>query len=164
MSTIKEIIDFNKKHMRTTALPDIRPGMKIRIHERIKEGDKERIQVFEGVVLAIKHGKGISAMMTVRAIVSGIGVEKIYPLHSPKIEKIEIVRASKVRRSKLYFLRALSPKKIKRKLSIFKEIIVQESEPIADEDYVDDVVEEGDTPIEAIENTTKVNEDDDNKE
>ncbi len=122
------IIEFNKRQQKDD-IPEIRPGMKIRVHERIKEGDKERIQVFEGIVLAIKHGKNLPATMTVRAVIAGVGVEKIWPIHSPKISKIEIVRASKVRRAKLYFLRNLSPKKIKRKLSVFKEVIPPIVEP-----------------------------------
>jgi large subunit ribosomal protein L19 len=122
-----KLIEFNKKQVRND-LPEIRPGMEVRIHERIKEGEKERIQVFKGIVLAVKHGRGVSSTITVRSIVAGVGVERIWPLNSPKIQKIEIVRASKVRRAKLYFLRKLSPKKIKRKLSVFKDIVVKEPE------------------------------------
>lgn len=137
------IVEFDKKQMRSD-IPQIKPGMKVRVHERIKEGNKERIQVFEGIVLAVKHGKGITATMTVRTVTSGVGVEKIYPLHSPKIEKVEIVRASKVRRAKLYFLRALSPKKIRRKLSIFKDIVAEEpkqEEVPVEEEKVEEVSE-----------------------
>jgi len=86
-------------------LPDIRPGDTVRIYQTIKEGDKERLQSFEGIVIAKKHGKGISATITVRAIVSGVGVEKVFPIHSPIIKKIEISKKGKVRRAKLYYLR-----------------------------------------------------------
>ncbi len=120
-----KLIEFNKKLVRND-LPEIRAGMQVKVYERIKEGEKERIQVFKGIVLAVKHGRGVSSTITVRSIVAGVGVERVWPLNSPKIEKIEIVRASKVRRSKLYFLRALSPKKIKRKLSVFKDIVLEE--------------------------------------
>ncbi|OGZ17691.1 MAG: 50S ribosomal protein L19 [Candidatus Nealsonbacteria bacterium RBG_13_37_56] len=98
-------------------LPYIRPGDTIKVYQKIKEKDKERIQVFEGVVLARKHGKGISATITVRGIFSGVGVERIFPLHSPIIEKIEVVKRGKVRRAKLYYLREAKGRKgrLKRK-------------------------------------------------
>lgn len=86
-------------------MPDIRPGDVVKVHQKIKEGDKERIQIYEGVVIARKHGKGISSTITVRKVVDAIGVERIFPVHSPSLEKIEVVKSSKVRRSKLYYLR-----------------------------------------------------------
>lgn len=122
---MEQIKIFTQKYLRTD-LPKIQPGMQVRVFERIKEGNKERLQPFEGIVLARKHGKGINATITVRAIIDGVGVEKIWPIHSPKIAKIEILRIPKVRRAKLYFLRKLSPKKIRKKLSVFKEIIKEE--------------------------------------
>jgi large subunit ribosomal protein L19 len=82
------------------------PGDIIRIHERISEGAKERIQVFEGIVLK-RSGSGTSEMVTIRKISSGIGVEKTYPMHSPKLEKIELVKKNKTRQSRPYFLRRL---------------------------------------------------------
>lgn len=98
-----------------TNLPDIRPGVLVRVHQKIVEGDKERKQIFEGIVIARKHGKGITATITVRKEVGGIGVEKIFPIHSPTIEKIEVVESYKVRRAKLYYLRKLKGKKAKLK-------------------------------------------------
>ena len=86
-------------------LIDIRPGDTIKVHHKINIGGQDKTQVFEGLVLARKHGKGISSTITVRKVVSGIGVEKIFPLHSPIIEKIEKVKRGKVRRAKLYYLR-----------------------------------------------------------
>lgn len=108
-------------------LPDIKPGDTIKVYQIIKEvprkgktvkkkGEvKERIQVFEGLVLARKHGKGISATITVRKMVRSIGVERIFPIHSPSIEKIEIVSRAKVRRAKLYYLRKRTGKKARLK-------------------------------------------------
>ncbi|MCX6764675.1 MAG: 50S ribosomal protein L19 [Candidatus Nealsonbacteria bacterium] len=84
---------------------DIRPGDTVRIHHKINISGQDKTQIFEGLVLARKHGKGISSTITVRKMVSGIGVEKIFPLHSPIIEKIEKVKRGKVRRAKLYYLR-----------------------------------------------------------
>lgn len=85
-------------------LPTMRPGDTVKVHVRIKEGDKYRIQVFEGVVIAI-HNNQATSSFTVRKISFGYGVERIFPLYSPIIDKIDIVRSGKVRRSKLYFLR-----------------------------------------------------------
>ena len=91
-------------------IPELRVGNTVRVHVRIKEGNKERIQVFEGLVI-YRHGKeGISATFTVRKMSSGVGVEKIFPLHSPMIAKIEVVRLGKVRRAKLSYIRSLSAK------------------------------------------------------
>ncbi|HOK20935.1 MAG TPA: 50S ribosomal protein L19 [Candidatus Paceibacterota bacterium] len=108
-------------------VPLIKAGMQVRVYEKVKEKDRERIQVFEGIVIAQKHGKGPQATFTVRKVVDGIGVEKTWPLHSPSIEKIEIVRAPKVRQSKLYFIRKLSPTKIRRKLSVFKSVVSEKT-------------------------------------
>jgi|SRR3989344_3610392 len=101
---ITKINQFLKEFLREN-LPDIRPGDTVRIFQKIKEGGKEKPQVFEGQVLARKHGKGISATIIVRKVLSGVGVEKTFPVHSPTIEKIEILKKGKVRRAKLYYLR-----------------------------------------------------------
>lgn len=98
-----------------TDLPEIKPGDIVKVHQKIKEKNKERIQIFEGQVLARKHGKGISATITVRKVVDGVGVEKIFPIHSPSIDKIEVERSSKTRRSKLYYLRTAKGRKAKLK-------------------------------------------------
>lgn len=109
-------------------LPDIRPGDTVRVHQKIKEGDKERIQAFEGLVIARKHGREMGATITVRRVVSGFGVEKIYPIHSPIIEKIEVLKRSKVRRAKLYYLRKTRGKKARLKKREFAEAAVREPE------------------------------------
>jgi large subunit ribosomal protein L19 len=87
-------------------LPAFRAGDSVRVHVKIKEGDKERIQAFEGIVLRIRRG-GINSTFTVRKISFGQGVERIFPLHSPVIDRIEITREGRVRRAKLYYLRRL---------------------------------------------------------
>lgn len=92
-----------------TERPAIRAGDTVRVHVRVKEGDKERIQIFEGVVINIRRG-GARASFTVRKVSFGQGVERIFPLHSPIIQKVEVVRSAKVRRAKLYYLRELRGK------------------------------------------------------
>jgi len=92
-----------------------RAGDTVKVYQKIKEGDKRRIQIFEGVVIAKKHGKGASATFTVRKVASGVGVEKIYPLHSPVIDKIEVVKRTKAKRNKLYYIRAAKGKKARMK-------------------------------------------------
>ena len=98
---IGELVDTDRKK---THSPEFSVGDTVRVHQRIAEGDRERVQVFEGIVLR-RRGGGTNETFTVRRISFGEGVERIFPLHSPRIEKIEIVRYGKVRRSKLYYLR-----------------------------------------------------------
>lgn len=116
---------FNKAQLKSN-IPDIRPGDTIRVYVKIKEagkglpaGRQERIQAFEGLVIAIKHGHGSSATFTVRKISAGIGVERIFPFHSPMIDKIEILRKSKVRRAKLYYMRERKGKRARMKSEEF---------------------------------------------
>ena len=108
MTNHKLIEAVTKSHLRTD-LPSFRPGDTLRVHVRIIEGTRERIQVFEGVVIK-RRGGGVSETFTVRKISSGVGVERTFPLHTPKIEKIEVKRRGKVRRAKLYYLRSLRGK------------------------------------------------------
>jgi len=108
MSTI--IQELESVGVTAKPMPQFRPGDTVRVHVRIKEGAKERIQVFEGLVLAYKSA-GLRSTMTVRKISYGVGVERIFPIYSPTIEKVEWVRRGKVRQSKLYYLRNLRGKK-----------------------------------------------------
>ncbi|TCK04473.1 large subunit ribosomal protein L19 [Phorcysia thermohydrogeniphila] len=107
-----------EKYMREDMLKvDFRPGDTVRVHVKVKEGDKERIQVFEGVVIRKRGGTGTDATFTVRKVSYGIGIERTFPLHSRVIEKIEVVKRGIVRRARLYYLRELKGKaaKIKEK-------------------------------------------------
>ena len=99
---------FINKHTRTD-IPEFRPGDTIRVHVKIKEGDKERLQAFEGVVIA-RNNSGVSETVTVRKISFGQGVERIFPLHASIVDRIDFVRTGKVRRAKLYYLRGLKGK------------------------------------------------------
>ncbi len=125
----------------------IRPGDTVRVHQKIIEKGKTRTQAFEGLVLAVKHGTEAGASFTVRATLSGIGVERIFPLYAPFIEKIEIVKRSKVRRAKLYFIREKVAREVRRQLRNMRMMNVstddfaeKEAPVIADE--VADVAEE----------------------
>lgn len=93
-----------------TDIPSFRPGDTVRVHAKVVEGTRERIQMFEGVVIARKNS-GINETYTVRKISNGVGVERIFPVHTPRVEQIEVIRHGKVRRAKLYYLRALTGKK-----------------------------------------------------
>ena len=95
--------EITKSQMKND-LPDLRPGMLVRVDVKIKEGDKSRIQAFEGTIIRIQ-GSGIGTTFTVRKLSNGVGVERTFPIHSPLIDKIAIIRVGKVRRSRLYYLR-----------------------------------------------------------
>jgi large subunit ribosomal protein L19 len=97
-----------------TDLPPFGPGDTLNVHVRVIEGDKERVQQFQGVVIG-RHGAGMNATFTVRKVSDGVGVERIFPLHSPRIAKIERVKEGSVRRAKLYYLRELATKQIRQK-------------------------------------------------
>lgn len=115
---------FNQTQLKKQA-PDIRPGDVVRIHLKLAEKTKkggEKTQIFEGLVIARKHGKGINSTFTVRKISDGIGVERIFPIFCPSIAKIEIIKRSKVRRAKLYYMRKLSGKKARMKTKELLEV------------------------------------------
>ncbi len=120
-----EIAEEQKKEQNTKQekqeeknIPDLKPGMTVRVYQKIKEinakgEEKERVQFFEGIIIAMKHGKEAGGSITVRKISNGVGVEKIFPLNLPTIDKIEIKKESKVRRAKLYFLKRGYKKRLK---------------------------------------------------
>ena len=129
--------------------PEIRPGYTVRVHEKIKEGDKERVQIFEGLVIAVHKGATpTDSTITVRKIASGVGVEKVFSLHSPKIEKIEVKKVAKVRRSKLFFLRGRRGKaaRLSERFTTADEFAiaaaVAEEEEVPAEDIVEEAPEE----------------------
>lgn len=106
---MQELIREITKEQLRTDIPAFRPGDTVRVHVKVTEGNRERIQVFEGVVIK-RRGGGISETFTVRKISYGVGVERTFPVHSPKIAKLEVVRRGKVRKAKLYYLRNLRGK------------------------------------------------------
>jgi large subunit ribosomal protein L19 len=105
----KAIADIQAKYARND-VPEMRAGDTVRVHTKIKEGDKERIQIFEGVLMAYRKGTPGSSMFTVRKVSYGVGVERMFPVHSPRIDKIEVLGHGGVRRARLYFLRGLQGK------------------------------------------------------
>jgi large subunit ribosomal protein L19 len=107
--TMHHLIQEITKEQLRQDLPDFRPGDTVRVHVKVVEGTRERIQVFEGVVIK-RRGGGVSETFTVRKISYGVGVERTFPVHSPRIAKLEVVRRGKVRRAKLYYLRGLRGK------------------------------------------------------
>lgn len=112
MTYVKEVSTTNLK----TDLPQLRSGQTVRVHQKIKEpivdpktgkitGYRERVQMFEGQIIAVKHGRGLNATFMVRRIASGVGVERVFPMHSPTIEKVEVVKNVRARKAKLYYTR-----------------------------------------------------------
>lgn len=102
------MIEEFEKQWHKNDIPELRPGYTVRVQQKIREGGKERLQAFEGIIIKISSGSGVSKTITVRKVVDGIGVEKIFPIHSPNVAKIDITKKSKVRRAKLYYLRDMS--------------------------------------------------------
>ena len=116
----QKLIDFNKSQARTD-IPEIQVGDVVQVHKKIKEGEKERVQVFKGLVISIKGRQSSSPTINVRKDSQGVGVEMILPIFLPSIEKIEVLRHSKVRRSKLYYMRDRSGRAAKMKIKDFSE-------------------------------------------
>ncbi len=136
----KKVIEFNKEQ-RTKQASDFKSGDVVKVYRKIKEGEKDRVQVFEGLIIAVKGKQSSSPTITVRKVSNGVGVELILPIYSPSIDKIEVVKTAKVRRAKLYFLRGLTAKKSRMK---YKEAasIVPEEAPVAAEPVAEEAVAE----------------------
>ena len=154
-----DIIKSIEHEQLKNSIPEIRVGNTVRVHVKIKEGNKERIQVFEGIVIK-KQGGGVNETFTVRKISYGVGVEKTFLIHSPLVEKVEVVRVGKARRAKLYYLRERTGKASKTKEMVGarienKEIVIKED---LAEEPVQEVAEESTETVEAPveEKTTEV--------
>ena len=140
-------------------IPDLKVGDTVRVHQRIKEGNRERIQVFEGIIIK-KQGGGVNATFTVRRIAYGVGVEKTFLIHSPLVEKVEVVRVGKARRAKLYYLRNRTGKaaktkedvgaKIESKYIDVKEDLTEEPAPVEEVKEEVAVEEASVAPVEAV--------------
>lgn len=113
---MNHIVKFQSGLNATNKFEGIKPGWTIRISQRIKDGEKTRVQAFEGMVISQKHGTEAGATITVRKVTDNIGVEKTFPIHLPSVESVKVVRKAKVRRAKLYYLRDKTTKEIRKKL------------------------------------------------
>lgn len=119
-----EVVEFNKTQREETI--DFRAGDVVKVHRKIKEGDKERIQIFEGMVIAMKGKQSSSPTMTVRKVSNGIGVEIVVPIFSPGVEEIELVKRAKIRKSKIYYIRDKAAKALRFKFTDAKDILPKE--------------------------------------
>lgn len=155
----QQIIAFNKEQQKTHNIPDLRAGDVVKIFRRIKEGSKERTQMFQGMVIAIRGRQSSSPMVTVRKVSSGVGVELVLPLNSPQIEKIEFVKRTRARHSKLFFVRDKAAKLLSKKLKEIPlsagvraqweaEAATQGEAPVVAEEAPEEVIEaETETPV-----------------
>ena len=154
-----DIIKSIEHEQLKNTIPDLKVGNTVRVHVRIKEGNKERIQVFEGIVIK-KQGGGVNATFTVRKISYGVGVEKTFLVHSPRIEKVEVTRVGKARRAKLNYLRDRIGKAAKTKENVGarienKEIIIKEEVVPGEAEAVEEVTEVvPEAVVETVEETT----------
>ena len=161
-----DIIKSIEHEQLKATIPDLKIGNTVRVHVRIKEGNKERIQVFEGIIIKVQ-GAGVNKTFTVRKISYGVGVEKTFLIHSPLVEKVEVVRVGKARRAKLFYLRDRIGKAAKTKEQLGAEVPVEgeveEVAPVAEETVATEtaVVEETTTteaPVAEVTETAKVEE------
>lgn len=137
---------FNQKFCKES-VPVLKPGMIVKVHQKIKEGNKERVQVFQGTVIRTGAGYGVDETFTVRKISEGVGVEKCYPIHSPNVVKIEVLRDQKVRRAKLNFLRFLSGKALRLKEVPLKLQEKKFEKPVKKEAPAAEAPKEAETPV-----------------
>ena len=150
-----DIIKSIEHEQMKNKIPALKVGDTVKVHQRIKEGNRERIQVFEGIIIK-KQGGGVNATFTVRRVAYGVGVEKTFLIHSPMVEKVELVRVGKARRAKLYYLRDRLGKSAKTKEDIGarienKEIIIKED--IVEAPVAEEVATEEATAVETVEAT-----------
>lgn len=118
---MNQLSAFQSKNMRQDKFDGMRPGWTVKVFQKIKEGEKTRVQAFEGLIMSRKHNKESGATVTIRKVSGGIGVEKTFPVYLPTIDKVEVIRRAKVRRAKLYYLKDKSAREIRRKTKIQTE-------------------------------------------
>lgn len=153
----KKLIEFNMAQRDKKDL-DFQAGDVVRVHRKIKEGEKERTQVFEGMIIAVKGGQSSSPIMTVRKVSAGVGVELILPMYSPMVEKIELVKRAKVRRAKLYYVREKTAKSLRFKYTDAKDIKRKEKEEEMKSEIVKEEVKEEEKGTEELGEVKEVEE------
>ncbi len=121
-----KLIKFNLSKRKEKDIPEVKTGDVVRVHRKIREGNKERTQIFEGIVIAVKGKQSSSPMITVRKISSGVGVELVLPMYSPNIAEIELVKRAKIRRSKLYYIRHKTVKAMRLKYKDVTDFLKKE--------------------------------------
>ncbi|MFA6184199.1 MAG: 50S ribosomal protein L19 [Parcubacteria group bacterium] len=136
----KTLIEFNLNQRKVKNYPEFKTGDIVKVHRRIKEGEKERVQIFEGIIIAKKGGQSSSPMITVRKVSGGVGVELVLPVYSPSIDNIEVVKRAKVKRAKLYYIRDKSAKSLRLKYKDIAKFAV--AEEIAEEKVVSESKED----------------------
>lgn len=145
---------FLSKEMKARKDLDIRTGDTVKVHVKIQEKGKTRTQIFEGLVIATKHGKENGGTFTVRKVSSGVGVERIFPIYAPMIDKIEIVRRARVKQSKLYYIRTKVARQIRRKMRNFVEYFATSADlEIPADEMIEETVEESTEAAENVENS-----------
>lgn len=145
---MKLAIKISPVDMEARGKLNFRAGDTVKVWQKIKEKDKFRLQAFEGIVLARKHGKEAGASFTVRRVAGGYGVERIFPLHSPVIDRIEVLKHAKVRQSKLYHIRRKAAKDIKREMRGSRK--VKDVEEVVEDEIIKDEVVEAETEAEVV--------------
>jgi len=125
---MKKVMEYNQKVRASRKMPELRSGDIVKVHRKVKEGEKERTQIFEGIIISIKGKQSSSPMITVRKVSFGVGVEIIIPVFSPMVEKIEVVKRAKARQAKLYYLRRKDFKLSKLKMKELDQFIAGDKE------------------------------------
>lgn len=148
-------LQFMPKEMAARKDLDIRAGDTVRVHVKIQEKGKTRTQIFEGLVLARKHGHETGGTFTVRKVASGVGVERVFPIFSPMIDKVEVVRRARTRRSKLYFIREKVAREIRRKMRNFADFFASSDDLVIPADQMEDEVLEEEVAETPTEETTE---------
>lgn len=141
----RAILDHVTASSTKKAVPVIKPGASVKVYQKITEGEKQRVQMFQGLVISVSAGHNVDKTFTVRKVVEGVGVEKIFPFHSPTIEKIEIMKQGKVRRAKLYYMRDLQGKSTRLRETDLFQALTGDVKPEKEEkleEVVEEVVEE----------------------